>query len=610
MNFKTHTLLFGIFFSSVLLAQNKPKEGETIATKASSFSISKPLSDYFIDGEYESKEGHRESKDKEHRKVAKYVFRAENGIAYQNDEKNVQRRPGTKSLGSTLTNWEGLGDSGMCPLDPSGAPGVNHYIQAINGTPFKIFNKATGALVGTVSNIGQLWSPATGNLGDPIILYDKYADRWFISQFDENPDRVHIAISTSNNPTGTYYTYTFNMSSFPDYLKFSIWGDGYYMTSNGTNFVNVFERSQMLVGNPNARVITTTIANPASGFWCPLPADADGGLPPGGTPCPFVYFTDNGWGGANTDAMKIKTMTTVWTGTPSLTVSPEISLPLAAFDSSYDSSWNDVEQGVGNQKLDCIGGAIMYRAQWRRWTGYNTIVTCWPVKMGTGKHSTKWVELRQNQTTNAWSVYQEGIYAPDNLSRWIGSISMDDNGSIALGYTVTGKTPTVTPIGLRYTGRLASDPLGQMTFTEKTAATGAGASSCGNRIGDYSQMGLDPDGQTFWFTGTYSDNGYKTKIFSFKINSVLGVDQFENQSAYSVYQSGNLLNITATNIKSENDIVVDLFNVNGKQITGKTIKQNANAIDTSLDVSGLSQGIYLIRIGNIDFQKVVKTIIK
>lgn len=230
--------------------------------------------------------------------------------------------------------------------------------------------------------------------------------------------------------------------------------------------------------------------------------------------------------------------------------------------------------------------------------------------MAVGRYSTKWVELRQDQTTNDWSVYQQGTYAPDNLSRWIAAMAMDDNGSIAMGYTITGKTPVVTPIGIRYTGRLSTDPLGQMTFVEQTAATGAGASICAERIGDYSQMGLDPDGQTFWFTGTYSNLKYKTKIFSFKISKPLGVDDFENQSVFNVYQANDRIHVEVSNIKSSNDIVVDLFDISGKQISGKVVKNNANAIKTTLDVSGLSKGVYLVRIGNIDFQKVVKTILK
>ena len=55
----------------------------------------------------------------------------------------------------------------------------------------------------------------------------------------------------------------------------------------------------MLVGTPTARSVTATFTvGGTSGFWCPLPADADGTLPPAATPCPFFWFTDNTWSGS------------------------------------------------------------------------------------------------------------------------------------------------------------------------------------------------------------------------------------------------------------------------------------------------------------------------
>jgi len=552
--------LFCLFISSIAFAQTN---GKTIVTYPTAFSVSKPLTELFDkEGETVTYDGEmHESEDKKNRKAHKYLFKATDGKQYANDESTIQRDNGYRSLSAPLVNWAGQ-TGGSCPLDPSGAVGTNHYIQAVNATPFKIFNKTTGATVGTVKNIGTLWSPATANAGDPIIMYDKYADRWFIAQFGD-PSQVYIAISQTSDPTGAYYTYNFTMPAFTDYLKFSIWSDGYYMSSNGTNFVNVFERNAMLVGNPSARVLTASITAPNADFWCPLPGDADGVLPPAGTPCPLVYYTDNGWGGTYTDAVLLHTLTTVWTGTPSLTISAPTNLPVAAFDSQYDTNWRDVEQGVGIQKIDAIGGAVMYRSQWRKWTGYNTLLLCWAVKMATGRYDTKWVELRQDQTTQVWSVYQEGIYAPDNLSRWLASIAMDDNGSIGMSYLTTGKTPVVTAPSLRYTGRLKTDPLGQMTFAEQTAIAGAGASNCGVRVGDYSHTSLDPsDGLTFWHTGHYFNSGSKTRVYSYQITAPLGVDEFENQTVFNVYQSGNDLNINATKLHSDKEISVDLFELN------------------------------------------------
>ena len=126
----------------------------------------------------------------------------------------------------------GQNGGGSYPPDPSGAIGTNYYVQSVNATPFKVFNKTTGAQVGTVKQIGSLFG-LTSNDGDPIVLYDKYADRWFLSQFGLSGNKIYIAISTTNDPTGTYYCYTFTSPAFPDYLKFSIWQDGYYMCSNG-----------------------------------------------------------------------------------------------------------------------------------------------------------------------------------------------------------------------------------------------------------------------------------------------------------------------------------------------------------------------------------------
>jgi len=60
----------------------------------------------------------------------------------------------------------------------------------------------------------------------------------------------------------------------------------------------------------------------------------------------------------------------------------------------------------------------------------------------------RWYELRK--TSGAWSIYQQGTYAPaDNNSRWMGSIAMDSSGNIALGYSVSG---SILYPSIRYTG--------------------------------------------------------------------------------------------------------------------------------------------------------------
>src|SRR5262249_45186247 len=142
------------------------------------------------------------------------------------------------------------------------------------------------------------------------------------------------------------------------------------------------------------------------------------------------------WGGGQIDGVKIWNMSVNWaSATPTATVSGPVVIATSSFDASYDSNWDDISQPGTSQKLDGIGGVCIFRAQWRSWVGYNTVVLDWGVKLSTTQRSLKWVELRQDQSTGTWSLYQEGIYSPDASSRWIGSMAMDDNGSIALCYT-------------------------------------------------------------------------------------------------------------------------------------------------------------------------------
>lgn len=462
-----------------------------------------------------------ESKDKKHRNPQHFEFSYEkDGYSFATDTTIIQKNDGSRPSPTQKINIAGQSSSSR-PMDPSGAAGNDHYIQMVNATVYRIYNKTTGAVV-TTGTLGNLWSPATGNSGDPIVMYDRFADRWFLAQFGTG-NKIYIAISTTNDPTGTYYTYTFTSPQFPDYLKFSVWQDGYYMTSNqSSQKVFAFERNAMLIGTASARSIYKSFNPPdGGGFFCPMPGDTDGntGLAPAGTPCPIFSYSDNAWGGGVIDGIQIYQMAVDWLpATPTATISFVSAVPTASFDASYNASWNDVSQPGTTQKLDGIGGIVSFRAQWRKWPTYNSVVLAWPVKISTTQRSIMWCELRQNQSTLAWSTFQQGVFTPDAYTRWLSSIAMDDLGNIALCYLKSGAT-TVYP-SLGYTGRLATDPLNTMTYAETIAAVGTASQTGLNRVGDYSQTTLDPDGTTFWHTGEFmggtSTSPVRTRIYSFQ----------------------------------------------------------------------------------------------
>src|SRR5690606_18396364 len=109
-------------------------------------------------------------------------------------------------------------------------------------------------------------------------------------------------------------------------------------------------------------------------------------------------------------------------------------------------------------------------------------------------------------------------YAPgtDSHGRWMGAISMDGTGNIALAYNVSSSTQFSS---LRYAGRLASDPLGTLPQGEALLVAGA-AANASNRYGDYAAMSVDPaDDCTFWFTGEYNAaSQWSTRIGTFRFD--------------------------------------------------------------------------------------------
>ena len=610
---KATLIVSGLFACSFAFGQGTTPQSEVLYP--TDFHISKPISEFpdFEEKEYTTEMDERE--DRMHRAPTTFDFSVEkDGAAYDNDQSNIQRVQGSRTPMPAIASFAGQNGGGY-PPDPSGAVGPAQYVQAVNATPFKVYNKATGATIMTAKNIGTLWSPATTNDGDPIVLYDKYADRWFLAQFGLSGNKIYIAVSTTSDPAGTYACYTYTSAGFPDYLKFSIWQDGYYMTSNQGGRLYVFERAAMLTGTATARSVTATFTvGGTSGFWCPLPADADGTLPPAATPCPFFWMTDNTWSGA-VDGVKYCKATVNWVPTTATcTITPAVQITTAAFNGTYTSSWDDIPQPGTAAFLDGIGGVATYRAQYRRWAGYNTVLLNWGVLITTTPRvrAIKWVELRET-TPGVWTLYQEGIYQPDSKSRWVGSMAMDDNGSISLCYarssTAAGDYPS-----LCYTGRCAADPLGTMTFTESLVKAGTGSNTSINRFGDYSQTSLDPtDGLTFYHTGEYlgTSGAPRTWIYSFQLpgcapTSISSAADLNNH--VTAFTSNGQIDVKGENLNIDGELLVDLFDVNGKQLEAKQITVSGNSLETSFSTANLSTGTYLVRVGkvNTSFQRVVK----
>jgi hypothetical protein len=357
-----------------------------------------------------------------------------------------------------------------------------------------------------------------------VVLYDQLAGRWVISQFAGSsvPTDECVAVSTTSDATGSYYRYGFHLgSNFFDYPKLGVWTDAYYMSMNvfnssGTSFLGpqpfAFDRAKMLTGA--AATFVSPVGALGSSTPSFLPADIDGStLPAAGAPETFVSFP----GSSRYNVYHFHVDFAV----PSNSTWTTFATPTAAgFTSLCPSTRACVPQSgvTSSNNLDGIGDRLMFRLPYRNFGDHESVVGNYTVSAG-GVAGIRWFELR-NVTSGPVTVYQESTYEPDTTWRWMGSIGMDSQGNIALAYSASSSS--IHP-QLRYTGRLATDPLNSMTLGEATIIAGAGSQSgSGNRWGDYSALTIDPvDDTTFWYTNEYYSTttsfNWRTRIASFPV---------------------------------------------------------------------------------------------
>ncbi len=404
------------------------------------------------------------------------------------------------------------------PTDPTGVAGPDHYLNAWNSA-FSIWDK-NGNQVVPPASLASIGGEFTGEtLGDPIVVYDEAADRYIISQFSDTPESFLVAVSQGPDPVNDgWYTYRFSTNGvLPDYPKMSVWGDGYYFTTNKNSqtadespVIYVMERDRMLMGETASIVSFPLPGIETNGFYSPAGFNAIGEqLPPPGN-SPIIFLQDDAWAGVSQDHLKIWLVNVDWNNLSASTISESQELSSAngvsPFIATFDGgSFTNLAQPGDAPDVDALQATMMYMTQYRRFSGHNSVVLNFVVDIDptAAEHAgIRWYELRQQTDGGPWTVYQEGTYAPDKRDRFSGSIGIDIRGNIGLGYTVLDDSPAdpVFP-SLRYTGRFVNDPLGMMTLEEQSIEEGESPNP-NSRYGDYAHLSVDAaDGVTFWHNG-------------------------------------------------------------------------------------------------------------
>jgi len=460
----------------------------------------------------------------------------------------VQHEVGSGEIPAPSISFDAFDNNGgNPPPDPVGAVGPNHYVVMAN-VRFAVYSK-TGTLLAGPANINTLWSGFGGpcqneNRGDPIVLYDRQADRWLVTQLTAaGPEFFNcVALSQTADPTGTYYRWAFSTGmNFPDYPKYGHWPDAYYISTREigvSGFVGIgayaLNRVQMLAGNPTPQVISFLATPGAMPYRVGdglLPADLDGStLPPAGTPNFYIGSQDNGgpYGGPF-DALNIWAFHVDFVTPANSTFTLANTVAVGAFDSMFSPCTGFQErecipQPGTFQKIDHLGyrQRPLHRAAYRNFGTHESIVTNQSVEASAGISGVRWWEIRSPNSSP--TIFQQGTYAPgvtDGIHRWMGSIAQDQQGNMALGFSASNTS--VFPSSW-YTGRLVGDALGTMGQGEGSFINGLGSQTGSARWGDYTSMNVDPvDDCTFWYVNQYypstSPSGWRLRVGAFKYPS-------------------------------------------------------------------------------------------
>ncbi|HSS80901.1 MAG TPA: carboxypeptidase regulatory-like domain-containing protein [Gaiellaceae bacterium] len=455
--------------------------------------------------------------------------------------------PDSSFDGLDFANW-GQGH----PPDTNGDVGPNYYIQTIN-VSIGIYQKTTGSRVAAFTfnsfmsqgHFGNLCD--TDNFGDPVVIYDSYEDRWIITDFafkldgsgNVNPQHAFqcFAVSKTGDPVnGGWNFYSIEApGGLNDYPKFGIWPDGLYMSANmfgyaaGASFSGfhmwALNKQQMYNGDPSPQVVD--FAGDTSDFTV-IPANSrlQTGTPPAGSPEYFVS-TEQFLNALSIYKFHVdwdKVSTSTFTG-PSTQLAPNCWPNATPANASTTANAADVLaiRAMAQAQYSNLAGAeslwVTHTVQ-RNVSATNT--NCNAITGGNA--SVRWYQANVTGGTVAANTVQGATFDPEAANtffRFMPAAAVNRNGDLAIGYT---KSNSVTNPQLKYTGRLAGDPVNTLTQGESTLIDGTGAQSgnCGPstciRWGDYSGMALDPNGCTFWETGEYfatTGLNHQTRIGSF-----------------------------------------------------------------------------------------------
>ncbi|MEM7113632.1 MAG: dockerin type I domain-containing protein [Chloroflexota bacterium] len=467
-----------------------------------------------------------------------------------------------QAAGEIIIQFPGLEDQtyGQQAPDASLDVGANFVIQTVN-RQVAVFDKLNGHKLAAStldtffedgkfdhSYAASIVGPLEGRYacnesiqGQPQVFYDHLSQRWIITAVAYQDDQIDTGpyfqcMAITRNPTVRGFAPMLDSSDWaqyafaihPQYLhqfpQFGLWPDGIYMAANVVDVDNhgehftpkgvvawVFNRDDLVAGVKTPPRTQDFYLSESLGYKSLLPSSLKGNPPPPGSPNIFASIAPpNQFQTWKFHVDWIHTGNSSFTG-PEITTVEEFTWPTGILAQQF---------GVYDT-IDIRGQRLMPPLQYRQDGGEATLWANHTVGSPTGT-GIRWYEMNSLGATPA--VKQHGTLLDVGVFRWLGSLAVDRQGNMAVGYSAS--SPVNYP-DIRFSGRTAADPAGELqTETPLGQGTAVSLNDYNAPWSYYSRMTVDPDQNCqFWYTNQYYDAHsyhWQTRIVSFRLATCNG----------------------------------------------------------------------------------------
>jgi protocatechuate 3,4-dioxygenase beta subunit len=400
------------------------------------------------------------------------------------------------SLGASIEGIDFNGSNcGCLPPDTNAAVGGNYITEIVN-VQIRVFDKTSGSVL-LDEPLSTFFGSPSG--GDPYVVYDDIANRWYVEAFNSSDSGFFFAVSNDASPLDGFIQYNVTgNSSFPDYPKMGFNKDAIFISFNdfgtdaGATIISI-DKAAALSGTLNEFV-----SKPKFQFRAMPPAQMHGDTTGG---VEWFVSTDGTDAGGNT--IRVTEMTNYLSNSPVFTYT---SLPVTQYQ---QASRADQPDGSG---VTVFPNTTTTQVQFRN----GHLVTAMASALaGDGFVYPKGLYYQIDVSSGTPVLMRQGVIDPGaGVAVQMPTVAEDDSGNLGFTWMESSSSENLS----MWVGTLSTSG----AFASAVAAPGGGPFVVNFRIGDYSSTVLDPDGKTFWSANEYigsdgSSDIWRTHIESFSV---------------------------------------------------------------------------------------------